>query len=88
MRSPFNLTGPELEREARVTFSYKSPELHQNIEISIDGDDTSVETLLDTFQRFLNALGVSTPDNVMLSFVEFNDDDDDDEKDSKEDSEE
>jgi hypothetical protein len=78
MRLPFNLTGPELEREARVTFSYTSPELHQNIEVSIDGDDTSVETLLDTFQRFLNALGISTPENVMLSFVEFTDENDDD----------
>lgn len=79
MRLPFNLTGPELEREARVTFSYTSPELHQNIEVSIDGDETSVETLLDTFQRFLNALGISTPENVMLSFVEFTDDDDNEE---------
>ena len=76
MRLPFNLTGPELEREARVTFSYTSPELHQNIEVSIDGDNTSVDTLLDTFQRFLNALGISTPENVMLGFVEFTDDED------------
>ena len=87
MRSPFNITNLGLEEEARIKFSYTSPTLHQNIEISIDGDETSVEDLLDSFHRFLNALGVSTPDNVMLSFVEFNDDDED-EKDNKEDSEE
>ena len=71
MRSPFNLTNIGLEEEARVKFSYTSPTLHQNIEISIDGDETSVEDLLDSFHRFLNALGISTPENVVLGFVEL-----------------
>lgn len=73
MRSPFNITNLGLEEEARIKFSYTSPTLHQNIEISIDGDETSVEDLLDSFHRFLNALGVSTPENVVLGFVELND---------------
>ena len=72
MRSPFNITNIGLEEEARIKFSYTSPTLHQNIEISIDGDATSVEDLLDSFHRFLNALGVSTPENVVLGFVELN----------------
>jgi hypothetical protein len=71
MRSPFNLTNLGLEEEARIKFSYTSPKLHQNIEVSIDGDETSVEDLLDSFHRFLNALGVSTPENVVLGFVEL-----------------
>jgi len=71
MRSPFNITNLGLEEEARIKFSYTSPTLHQNIEISIDGDETSVEDLLDSFHRFLNALGVSTPENVVLGFVEL-----------------
>jgi len=73
MRSPFNITNLGLEEEARIKFSYTSPTLHQNIEISIDGDETSVEDLLDSFHRFLNALGVSTPENVVLVFMELND---------------
>lgn len=73
MRSPFNITNLGLEEEARIKFSYTSPTLHQNIEISIDGDETSVEDLLDSFHRFLNALGVSTPENVVLGFLELND---------------
>ena len=72
MRSPFSLTNLGLEEEARIKFSYTSPKLHQNIEVSIDGDETSVEDLLDSFHRFLNALGVSTPENVVLGFVELN----------------
>lgn len=81
MRLPFNLDEPKLDNQARVKFIYTSPELHQNIEISIDGNETSVETLLDAFQRFLGALGINTPDDVVLGFVEI-------ERDEEEDNEE
>ncbi len=73
MRLPFSFDDSKLSDEARVKFSYNSPELHQNIEISIDGDQTSVETLLDAFQRFLGALGISMPDDVILTFVKMDD---------------
>lgn len=83
MRLPFNLEDPKIDDRARVKFSFTSPELHQNIEVALDGDETNVETLLDAFQRFLGALGVSTPKNVMLSFVEFEEDDDDEDDDKE-----
>ena len=93
MRLPFDINGPKFQDEARVKFSFHSPELNQNIEISIDGDQTSVETLCDAFQRFLGALGISFPDNVVLSFIELDedeleeeDDDFDDEEDDKPDN--
>lgn len=85
MRLPFNLKETKLEEDARVKFIYTSPELHQNIEISMDGEETSVETLLEAFQRFLGALGISVPPNVILGFVELEEDEDGD---SEEDSEE
>lgn len=75
MRLPFNLTETKLEEDARVKFLYTSPEHHQNIEISLDGDETSVETLLNAFERFLGALGICLPPNVILGFVEVEDDD-------------
>lgn len=71
MRLPFNLTETKLEEDARVKFIYTSPELHQNIEISLDGDETSVETLLNAFERFLGALGINLPPNVILGFMEI-----------------
>lgn len=74
MRLPFNIDKSDLNEDARIKFIYTSPELHQNIEISIDGDKTSVEALLDAFERFLGALGVSIPDNVLLQFVRIDDD--------------
>ena len=70
MRLPFNLSDTKLEEDARVKFIYTSPELHQNIELSLDGDETSVETLLNAFERFLGALGISVPPNVVLGFIE------------------
>ena len=85
MRLPFNLSETKLEEDARVKFIYTSPELHQNIEISMDGEETSVETLLNAFERFLGALGISLPPNVILGFVELEEDEDGD---SEEDSEE
>lgn len=84
MRLPFDLSESKFEQDARVKFSFTSPELHQNIEISIDGEDTSVEALLDAFQRFLGALGICTPKNVILGFVELNDDEDEEEDDQDE----
>lgn len=80
MRIPFDLNDSNLEN-ARVKFTFTSPELNQNIEISLDGEDTSVEVLLDAFHRFLNALGINTPDNVVLGFIELKEDDDGEEED-------
>ena len=87
MRLPFDINGPKFEDEARVKFLFHSPELNQNIEISIDGDKTSVETLCDAFQRFLGALGITFPENVAVGLVELDEDeididDDDDDEDS------
>jgi hypothetical protein len=84
MRLPFNLSETKLEEDARVKFIYTSPELHQNIEISMDGEETSVETLLNAFERFLGALGISVPPNVVLGFVELEDEDLEDGEDSEE----
>ena len=81
MRIPFDLNSSKFEQEARVKLSFTSPELHQNIEVSLDGEETSVEALLDAFQRFLGALGICTPKNVILGFIELEDDDDDDDDD-------
>ena len=78
MRFPFELNDSKLENDARVKFIYTSPELHQNIEISLDGNDTSVEALLDAFQRFLGALGICTPENVVVGFIEMQDDENSD----------
>lgn len=88
MRLPFNIDKSDLNEDARIKFIYTSPELHQNIEISIDGDKTSVEALLDAFERFLGALGVSIPDDVMLQFIRIDDEDDEIELEEDEDLEE
>jgi hypothetical protein len=77
MRLPFELNSSKFKDDARVTFSFNSPELHQNIEISIDGDETSVEVLLDAFERFMSALGISIPENVVLGFIELPPDEED-----------
>jgi hypothetical protein len=77
MRLPFDFNDSKLDDEARIKFSYTSPELHQNIEISLDGDKTSVEALLDAFHRFLGALGVSTPEDVVLGFIKLDDEEGD-----------
>ena len=87
MRLPFDLSNSKIENNARVKFLFTSPELHQNIEVSLDGNDTSVETLLDAFRRFLGALGISIPDNVEVGFVEL-DDEELDEEDLLDDEEE
>ena len=84
MRLPFNISETKLEEDARVKFIYTSPELHQNIEISMDGEETSVETLINAFERFLGALGISLPPNVILGFVELEDEETEDEEDSEE----
>ena len=80
MRLPFNISDSKLEDNARVKFLYTSPELHQTIEISIDGEETSVETLVDAFQRFLGALGISIPPNVSLAFLEEDDEENSDDE--------
>jgi hypothetical protein len=79
MRLPFNLDGSNLNEDARIKFTYNSPTLHQNIEISIDAENTSVDSLIDAFERFLGALGISIPDNVILQFVRVDTEDDQDE---------
>ena len=80
MRLPFNLSDQKFEDGARVKFQYSSSELKQNIEISLDGEDASVEALVDAFERFLSALGISIPENVALGFVELEDDEEEDEE--------
>ena len=86
MRLPFELS--ETIEDARVKFIYTSPELHQNIEISLDGENTSVDAILDAFQRFLGALGVSIPQNVAVGFVELEDKDGEDSTEKDEDEDE
>ena len=81
MRLPFDINGPKFQEEARVKFSFNSPELHQSIEITIDGNDTSVETLCDAFQRFLGALGIAFPDNVVVGLIELDEDELDEDED-------
>jgi len=86
MRLPFKFDESNLNEDARIKFTYNSPELHQNIEISLDAEKTSVDSILDAFERFLGALGVSIPEDVMLQFVrvgpegEEEEDDEDDEE--------
>ena len=86
MRLPFDLKQSKFEEDARVKFSFTSPELHQNIEISLDGENTSIEALFDAFQRFLGALGVVLPENVIVGLVELEDEEDeeDDQEEEKE----
>lgn len=83
MRLPFELKESKFEEDARVKFLFTSPELHQNIEISLDGEHTSIEALFDAFQRFLGALGICLPENVVVGLVDL-----DDEKNEEEDEEE
>lgn len=85
MRLPFEFSD-KLEENARVKFLYTSPELHQTIEISLDGHETSVEALVDAFERFLGALGIGIPPNVSLVFIE-NDEEEDDQNNDDEDDE-
>lgn len=99
MRLPFKFDESNLNEDARIKFTYNSPELHQNIEISLDAEKTSVDSLLDAFERFLGALGISIPEDVILQFVrvqsdeedeeskEQNDNDDDDDDDEADDEE-
>ena len=72
MRLPFKFDESNLNEDARVKFTYNSPELHQNIEVSLDAENTSVDSLIDAFERFLCALGVSIPENVALQFIKVN----------------
>jgi hypothetical protein len=85
MRLPFEFSEAKLDDKARVKFLYTSPELHQSVEISLDGEDTTVEALMEAFQRFLGALGISIPKNVELGFIEFSEEDEE-EDDTEEDN--
>ncbi len=79
MRLPFKFDESNLNEDARIKFTYNSPELHQNIEISLDAEKTSVDSLLDAFERFLGALGISIPEDVILQFVRVQSDEEDEE---------
>lgn len=85
MRLPFDFNDSNIGDDTRIKFSYTSSELHQNIEISLDGDEVSVDALLDAFQRFLGALGVCIPPNVQVDFVQTNSDEGEDDEDEDED---
>lgn len=79
MRLPFKFDESNLNEDARIKFIYTSPEQHQNIEISLDAENTSVDSLLDAFERFLGALGISIPENVLLQFVRIDPEEQDEE---------
>lgn len=81
MRLPFDFNNNSFQDDARIKFSFTSPELNQNIEISIDGSKLSVDVLLETFERFLSALGVSIPEDVVLGFIRMEESDEDDQDD-------
>ena len=81
MRLPFQLTNNKIEEDARVKFIYTSPELHQNIEISLDGENTSIEAIMEAFHRFISALGISIPHNVTVGFIEIEEEDEDEDED-------
>lgn len=83
MRLPFEFDNSKFE-DARIKFIYTSPELNQNIEISVNGDQTTVEELLDTFHRFLGALGIYTPEDVILGFIKIPDSEEDGEREDNE----
>lgn len=85
MRLPFNLNDSQFADEARIKFTYTAPELNQNIEISIDGSKLSVDVLLETFERFMSALGVSIPEDVVLGFIRMEESDEDDQDDDEDD---
>lgn len=97
MRLPFKFDESNLNEDARIKFIFTTSDLHQNIEISLDAENTSVDSLLDAFERFLSALGISIPGNVMLQFVRVDaengeaedgeEDEDGDEEDSDEEKE-
>lgn len=80
MRLPFQLNESKFEEDARVKFLFTSPELHQNIEISLDGEHTSMEALFDAFQRFLGALGIGLPENVVVGLIDLDDEEDEQEE--------
>lgn len=86
MRLPFDINANNLEENARVKFIYKTSELNQNIEISLNGDEATVENLLDAFTRFLGALGLPLPENVELGFIEYNEEESEDEEDTNSDN--
>ena len=81
MRIPFDFNNSNLNENARIKFSYNTPENQANVEISIDASEISVDDVLEAFERFLGALGAHLPENVQVGFVEV--DEEDEEDDSK-----
>lgn len=86
MRLPFEFNNSKFE-DARIKFVYTSPKHDQNIEMSMNGDEATVEELLDTFHRFLGALGIYTPEDVVLGFIKLSEDQDDEEDSENDDKE-
>ena len=84
MRFPKHMPDFGVEEDSRVKFLYSSPELKQCVEISLDGDDTTLEALVDAFQRFVGALGIILPENTAFGLVELDDEEEDEEEESKE----
>ena len=85
MRLPFDISNNSFQDDARIKFTFTSPELNQNIEISIDGTKLSVDVLLETFERFMGALGVSIPEDVVLGFIRVEDEEGGDDEDNDDD---
>ena len=78
MRLPFDFNNSNLEENARIKFSYNSPENQSNVEISIDASKISIDAVLEAFERFLGALGAHLPENVQVGFVEVDEEDGED----------
>lgn len=87
MRLPFKFDESNFNQDARIKFVFTSPELNQNIEISLDAENTSVDRILDAFERFLGALGISIPENVLLQFVRIDDEDKENSEDDEDEDE-
>ena len=79
MRIPFDFNNSNLSENARIKFSYNTPENQANVEISIDASEISVDDVLEAFEMFLGALGAHLPENVQVGFIEVDEEDDDDE---------
>lgn len=85
MRLPFDFNNSNLSENARIKFSYNTPENQSNVEISIDASEISIDVVLEAFERFLGALGAHLPENVQVGFIEVGEEEDD--EDSKDDKE-
>lgn len=79
MRLPFDFNNSNLSDNARIKFSYNTPENQSNVEISIDASEISIDVVLEAFERFLGALGAHLPENVQVGFVEVGEEDEENE---------